>query len=69
MNVEYYPGTQLKVEFIDGQVMIGEVFTFESSDNTDTGLDELIFVPESGKLKGRHVVFNESEVKNIEVLD
>ncbi|WP_018659752.1 hypothetical protein [Allofustis seminis] len=69
MNIEYYLGTYLKVEFIDGIILQGEVFTFEYSANTESGLDELTLTPDSGKLRGRNVYFNESEVKSIEVLD
>lgn len=70
MNMlEIMPGINVKCYFKDSQIIEGEVYTFESSANTECGLYELTVIPFEGQQKGRHVVFDETEVERIEILD
>lgn len=50
------------VTFNDGQVLVGRIIDYTSSwDNDDNGA-YITIVPESGELKGEHVMCPEKEV-------
>lgn len=66
MDLESYLGKKIKVTFIDGQVLYGEANLFSNKLDTEDELyDELSIETD----KYPYVTFNESEVKEIEIIN
>lgn len=65
MNLEQYLGKEIKVTFIDNQVLTGFCNTFTGKMDTEDELYDEITICTS---KSPYVGFNESEIKTIEVI-
>ncbi|WP_400194622.1 hypothetical protein [Lysinibacillus telephonicus] len=60
---------KIKVTFVDEEVLIGMVDHWTSPGDSENGVEELTIIPTEGKLKGQYINFDETEVKNIEVIE
>ena len=69
MDIYYDTGTKVKVTFLDNKTLVGTVDHWTPPSDSEDNLEELTIVPTEGKLKDRHVNFNESEVKTIEIIE
>lgn len=65
MNLYQYLGKKIKVTFIDDQVLEGFCNTFTGKLDTEDELYDEITIETD---KHKYVGFNESEVKNIEII-
>ena len=65
MNLYQYLGKKIKVTFIDNQVLEGFCNTFTGKLDTEDELYDEITIETD---KHKYVGFNESEVKNIEII-
>lgn len=66
MDLESYLGKKIKVTFINNQVLYGKANLFSNKLDTEDELyDELSIETD----KYPYVTFNESEVKEIEIID
>lgn len=59
---------KVKVTFNDDSVLIGIVDHWTSPGDSENGMEELTIVPTEGNLKGHYINFDETEVKEIEVI-
>lgn len=66
MNLEKYLGKEIKVTFIDNQVLTGLCTTFTGKIDTEDELYDEITIRTS---KHPYVGFNESEIKTIEEIN
>lgn len=65
MNLKQYLGKQIRVTFIDGQILEGHCNTFTGQLNTEDELyDEITIATD----KHPYIRFNESEIKSIEII-
>lgn len=65
MKLSKYWGKNIRVTFVDNQVLEGYAKSHTSRENSDDNLEELVIET----TKEPYVGFNESEVKSIEILD
>lgn len=65
MDLSKYWGKQIRVTFIDDQVLEGYAKSYTSRENSDSNLAELTIET----ISEPYVGFNESEVKSIEIID
>lgn len=65
MNLEQYLGKEIKITFIDGQILTGFCNTFTGKMDTEDELFDEITIRTS---KYPYVGFSESEIKTIEVI-
>jgi len=65
MNLEQYLGKNIKVTFVDNQILEGICNTFTPKLDTDDELYDEITIQTP---KSEYVGFNESEIKSIEVI-
>ncbi|MGM0239472.1 hypothetical protein [Enterococcus sp. AZ103] len=65
MNLEQYIGKEIKVTFIDNQILTGFCNTFTDKMDTEDELYDEITIRTT---KSHYVGFNESEIKTIEVI-
>lgn len=66
MNLYQYLGKKIKVTFIDNQVLEGFCNTFTGKLDTEDELYDEITIETD---KHKYIGFNESEVKNIEIIN
>lgn len=66
MNLEQYLGKKIRVTFTDGQILEGRCNTYTSKFDTEDELFDEITIETK---KHPYVGFNESEVKDIEIID
>jgi hypothetical protein len=59
-----YTGEIVRIEFVDGEVMIGFVRDYTDQEDTENDYDELDFIPD-GK---EEITVIETEIKSIEVI-
>ncbi|AND04174.1 MULTISPECIES: hypothetical protein [Streptococcus] len=65
MNLRQYLGKDIKVTFVDGQVLEGHCNTFTGKlDTKDELYDEITIKTD----KNPYIGFNESEIKSIEII-
>ena len=65
MNLEQYLGKNIRVTFVDGQILEGHCNSFTGKlDTKDELYDEITIKTD----KYPYVGFNESEIKNIELI-
>lgn len=65
MNLRQYLGKDLKVTFVDGQVLEGHCNTFTGKLDTEDELYDEITIKTD---KNPYIGFNESEIKSIEII-
>ncbi len=65
MNLEQYLGKNIRVTFVDGQILEGYCNSFTGKLDTEDGLYYEITIKID---KYPYVGFNESEIKNIELI-
>ncbi|WP_436801935.1 hypothetical protein [Streptococcus dysgalactiae] len=65
MNLRQYLGKDIKVTFVDGQVLEGHCNTFTGKLDTEDGLYDEITIKTD---KNPYIGFNESEIKSIEII-
>ncbi len=67
--MHYNPGTKISVTFVDEHKLVGIVDHYTSVADSPDEIEELTIIPVDGKLKGRLVCFNETEVKHIKLIE
>ncbi|ABF38869.1 TPA: hypothetical protein VHH62_000598 [Streptococcus pyogenes] len=65
MNLCQYLGKDIKVTFVDGQVLEGHCNTFTGKPDTEDELYDEITIKTD---KNPYIGFNESEIKSIEIV-
>lgn len=65
MNLRQYLGKEIKVTFVDGQVLEGHCNTFTGKLDTEDELYDEITIKTD---KNPYIGFNESEIKSIEII-
>ncbi|BAH81630.1 Uncharacterised protein [Streptococcus pyogenes] len=65
MNLRQYLGKDIKVTFVDGQVLEGHCNTFTGKLDTEDELYDEITIKTD---KNPYIGFNESEIKSIEII-
>ncbi|VDZ39422.1 Uncharacterised protein [Streptococcus dysgalactiae subsp. dysgalactiae] len=65
MNLRQYLGKDIKVTFVDGQVLEGHCNTFTGKLDTEDELYDEITIKTD---KNPYIGFNESEIKSIEIV-
>lgn len=65
MNLCQYLGKDIKVTFVDGQVLEGHCNTFTGKSDTEDELYDEITIKTD---KNPYIGFNESEIKSIEIV-
>lgn len=70
MSLEKYAYKNVKILFTDNQRMTGYVSDWDPSDETGSGMEQLIIVPKEQKWRniGHYLAVEENEIKSIEVL-
>ena len=65
MNLRQYLGKDIKVTFVDGQVLEGHCNTFTGKLDTEDELYDEITIKTD---KNPYIGFNESEIRSIEII-
>lgn len=68
MELKYFPGKNVRIIDIDGQIFEGHVSDYIHSDDDDTGLESIIINCTKGWLKGSGVEFWEKDIRSIKII-
>ncbi|GAX06817.1 hypothetical protein IWT25_02164 [Secundilactobacillus pentosiphilus] len=69
MAIVQYFKHRVAVTYTDGEVLTGPVVDYTVAGDNDPEEESIVIIPESGRLKGKEIIIDEHEIKNIKQLD